>query len=93
MKGGSLTVTVLPITVEVDGALVHILEILRLRSPSGDGGYVAVCKIEMGGIRTRNFPITFRTQEELREKLRTEVAKIKITRFLYGDDFVRGMVS
>ena len=89
----STKISILPVSVEVDGAIVHILEVLKSRLPNGTIFYHAVCKAEWNGITTRNFVISFRTEEEFREKLRTEIAKLKLMDFLYGRDFVKKVVS
>jgi len=93
MKRQTVTVTILPVAVEVDGAVVHILEILRSRMPGGKTAYHAVCKIEWNGIISRNFTISFTSDEEFREKLRTEVAKLKLMTWLYGKNFIGKVVS
>ncbi|RLI86869.1 MAG: hypothetical protein DRP01_03245 [Archaeoglobales archaeon] len=93
MSEKPLTITILPVSVEVDGAIVHILEILKSRMPGGKTVYHAICKIDFNGITTRNFDITFKTEEEFKEKLRTEVAKLKLMNWLYGKDFLAKVVS
>lgn len=86
-------ISILPVSVEVDGAVVHILEVLKSKLANNTTYYHAICKIEWNGITTRNFFITFKSEEEFREKLKTEIAKIKLMSFLYGREFVRKVVS
>ena len=86
-------VSILPVTVEVDGVIVHILEVLKSKLGNNTVFYHAVCKVEWNGVTTRNFVVTFRTEEEFREKLRIEVAKLKLMSFLYGGEFLRKVVS
>lgn len=92
MSEKPLTITILPVSVEVDGATVHILEILKSRLPGNKTVYHAICKIDWNGITTRNFDITFSSEKEFKEKLRTEVAKLKLMNWLYGKDFLSKVV-
>jgi len=93
MSNHVIEVNILPITLEVDGVRVHLLEALKSKLPDGKTIYHAVVKVDYHGIISRQFDITFSTNEEFREKLRTEIAKIKLMDFLYGREFVKGVIS
>lgn len=89
----SVKVSVLPVAVEVDGAVVYIVELLKSRMPDGNTWYHAICILEWNGIRTRSFVVSFRSEGELREKLRTEVARLKLMTFLLGPSLTSEVVT
>lgn len=89
----AVSISLLPVSVEVDGARVTILEILPIELPNGEKRYVAICKAQWRDITTRNFPVFFATEQEFKEKIRTEVAKVKMTAVVHGIDFARRAFS
>jgi len=91
-----LEILVLPITLEHEGCLVHLLEILKHSGSSALGippYFTAVVSIECGDIKTKPFSIDARSNEELIAKIETEITKIKYTEMLYGSEFVKRLVA
>jgi len=88
-----LDILVLPITLEFDGCYAHLLEVLKHEKPNMPREFTAVVSIECGNIRTRPFSLTCRTNDELKAKIEAEITKLKYAIMLYGEDFVREMVT
>jgi len=71
-------VVVPPITAEIDGARVHILEVTEHEWVDKRKHYIVTCFIELGGYRSGVFSLDVTSNEELKEKLRIEIAKMKL---------------
>lgn len=84
---------VLPVTLEFDGCYAHLLEILKHEYPNMPKQFTAVVSIECGDVRTRPFSLTCRSNDELKAKIEAEIAKLKYSLMLYGEEFVKYMVS
>ena len=80
---------ILPLTMDVDGFKVHLLEVLKNTLPDGTPQYFAVVRIEKDDFSTRNFTIPCRSTQELKAKLMAEIAKIRYVMFTYGKDFAK----
>jgi len=87
---GAIHVT--PLTVMLDGCLVHIIEVIRSKL-FDTKWYHVVLRIDCGTIKTRTFTIPARSNRELKEKIRAEIAKIKMLAFVAGPDFAREVVG
>lgn len=87
------TIQILPVTFEVEGCEVTLLELLKSRLPDGTVWYHAVCMVKCGNIESKTFCIDARSNEELKAKLLTEITKLKLMRLLYGDEFARRVVG
>lgn len=81
-----------PLVIEVDNCLAHILEVLRHDAPWGTE-YTVSIKLECGPVRTRVFNLTVENTEQLKAKLLAEVTKLRLMRFIYGDDHTREIVG
>jgi len=67
-----------PVVVELDGAKVHILEVVPHSWVDGKKHYVVSCIVEWGGYRSSIFSLDVTSNKELEAKLRTEIAKMKL---------------
>ncbi|MEM0459913.1 MAG: hypothetical protein QW407_03330 [Thermofilaceae archaeon] len=74
----TVRVTIPPVYTEVDGARVQILEVAPYTALSGEKRFMVVCRIEMGGYRTKAFTVDVRSNAELEQKLRREVALMRV---------------
>jgi len=74
----SKDVIVPPYTFELEGAKVTILEVVRLTIGRDWRRYLVVLTIEYGGKRSRPFTLQVRNNAELLEKIKSEIAKMKI---------------
>jgi len=71
-------VIVPPAVVELDGAKVYILEVTSRRWLDGKTHYLVTCFIEIGDKRSQVFSLDVTSNEELKAKLRAEIAKMKL---------------
>ena len=71
-------VIVPPVLVELDGAKVYILEVTQYTTPLGRKCFFVSCFIEIGDYRTHVFPVPACSNDELKAKLKAEIAKIKL---------------
>ena len=72
------TYTIPPYVFSLDGAKVTILEVMKLGIDEKNYLYLVSCYIECRGYRSKVFNLTVRNNAELIEKLRTEIAKMKL---------------
>jgi len=70
-------VIVPPFTVELDGAKVHILEVTERKWVDKKKHYLVTCYVEIGNHRSQVFTLDVTSNEELKAKLRVEIAKMK----------------
>ena len=70
-------VIVPPAVIELDGALVHILEVTEREWIDKTKHYLVTCYVEIGNYRSQVFTLDVTSNEELKEKLRVEIAKMK----------------
>lgn len=77
-----LTLTITPVDVEVEGCTATILEASKLRLPWEE--YQVSVRIKCGSVSSRVFQISYRSTEELKQKLVSETAKFKYLLLLYS---------
>ena len=70
-----------PITLELDGCTVTILEVSAHDWVDGKKHFIVSCKVKCGNTESPVFPLDATSNEELIAKLRTEIAKFKLLRF------------
>lgn len=71
-------VIVPPHTITIDGAEVRILSVTKHEWLGGEARYIVSCYVKWGGWRSRVFSLDVSSNRELREKLRAEIAKMKL---------------
>ncbi len=81
----STRVVVAPIEVDVDGAKCTILEITSHEWIDGSTRYVVSAYCEYKGLRSKVFQLDVASNKELINKLRIEVAKMKLDTVLGYD--------
>jgi len=89
----STTLPILPITLDIDGIPVEILEVRDASLSGGDPYYLAVVRINYKGIQSRTFSIPAKSEKELINKLKIEVTKLKYLEYAYGLDELRGLIT
>jgi len=82
-----------PFSVEVDGVRVDILEVMKLTYPNDYKMYIVSCRIRYKGITSRIFPLFVKNEQDLFNKLKVEVTKVKFLELAYGLDEVRRVIS
>jgi hypothetical protein len=83
----------LPVFLEVDGVLVMLVEVSKLELPYGPPYYAVSVKIIYRGIHSRVFPLFVRDENDLRNKLKVEVTKIKFIDYMYGLEEVKRLLT
>jgi hypothetical protein len=86
-KRPGLTLYLLPMEVDVEGATVTILESAKLNLPWTE--YQAAVQVRLGEVTTNVFHVSYRDGKELARKLAAEVSKLKYALFLYGKEELR----
>jgi hypothetical protein len=84
---------VTPFSVEVDGCPVTIYEVLKTELVSGDVWYHVVLEINYKGIKSRRYTLDVRNINNLLNKLKVEIDKIKLIDFLGGISEVKRVIS
>ncbi len=78
MSARRIEVEIPPVVVELDGALVYLPETKKYKRFDGATRYRVTCIVEYGGYRSRPFSLDVANKEELRQKLRVEIAKMQL---------------
>ena len=81
-RGPILTLTITPVDIEIEDCRVTILEVARLKLWWEQ--YHASVQVRCGDVLSRVFHLDFKNTEELRQKLVTEVTKLKYMLLLYS---------
>ena len=71
-------VIVPPVVVEIDGAKVYILEVTPHNWIDKKKHYIVSCLVEWNGWRSHVFQLDVTSNRELKAKLKTEIAKMKL---------------
>ena len=83
----------LPVFLEVDGVLVMLVEVSMQKPVYGPPYYIASVKIVYKGIHSRVFPLIVRDENDLRNRLKVEITKIKFIEAMYGLEEVRRVIT
>jgi len=89
----SHTLQIPPFYVEVDGVRVQILESSKHTLLTGETWYIVSCRIIYKGITSKIFPLFVRNEEDLVNKLKIEITKIKFLDYAYGLEEVRKVIA
>lgn len=87
------TFVIPPFSVEVDGAIVDVLEVSKQPLSSGETWYIVSCSIRYKGIRSKVFPLFVKDEEDLKNKLKVEVTKIKMIELARGLEELRRLMT
>ncbi|MHC1563779.1 MAG: hypothetical protein ACXQTF_00430 [Candidatus Hecatellaceae archaeon] len=79
--------------IDVDGVQAHILEVLKTSTPWSGDEYHVVVKLTWNNVSTRNFTIDVKNERELIAKLRIEASKMKLFKFLHGEEALRKVAT
>jgi len=82
-----------PFSVEVDGVRIDILEVMKLTYPSGDKRYIVSCRMHYKNVTSKIFPLFVKSEEDLLNKLKVEVTKVKFLELAYGLDEVKRVIT
>lgn len=78
---------------EVDGVTVQVVEASKQELVSGEVWYIASVKIIYKGIHSKVFPLYVRNTQDLVNKLKVEITKIKFIDHAYGIEEVRRIIT
>ena len=74
----TVTVQIPPVEVQVLDAKVTIAEVRGYTSFAGERRYIVSCFVEWGGYRSPLFQLDVKDNDELEQKLKVEIAKMKL---------------
>jgi hypothetical protein len=83
----------LPIFLEIDGVPVMLIEASKQEPIYGAPYYVASVKIIYKGVHSKVFPLIVRDENDLRNKLKVEITKIKFIEAIYGLEEVKRVIA
>jgi hypothetical protein len=87
------TLQLLPIFLEVDGIQAQLIEVSKHQLVSGETWYIASVKIIYKGIHSKVFPLYVKNTQDLINKLKIEITKIKFIDYAYGIEEVKKILS
>ena len=82
-----------PFYMEIDGVTIEVLEVLKHQLISGDKFYTVALRIHYKDIVSKIFNLTVKDEEELKNKLKIEITKIKFMEYAYGLKYVKGVIT
>jgi len=82
-----------PFSIEVDGCRVDIIEVLKRELVTGETVYFVSVRINYKGIQSRVFPLLVRGNEDLINKLKVEITKVKFIEYAYGIEEVKRLIT
>jgi hypothetical protein len=83
----------LPQLLEVDGVPVMLVEVSKQEPLYGQPYYIASIKLIYKGIHSKVFPLFVKNTNELMNKLKVEITKIKFIDYMYGLEEVRKLIT
>lgn len=88
----AVPVQIAPLFLQVDGVDVEIIEASKQPLISGETWYVVSVRVIYKGIPSRVFPLFVRSREDLMNKLKVEVTKLKVLDYSLGLEEVRRLI-
>jgi len=82
-----------PFSIEVDGCLVDVLEVLKREIVTGDTLFFVVVQRRYKDVVSRRFTICVKSEKELINKLKIEITKIKFLEYAYGFEEVKRLIT
>jgi len=89
----SSTFQIPPFFIEVDEIPVTIIEVLKTALISGETWYHVVVQINYKGIKSRRYTLDVKSEQDLINKLKIEITKLKIIEYTYGLPEVRRFIT
>lgn len=82
-----------PFFIEVDGCRVCIYEVLKTPLVTGEENYIVVLSIHYKNIKSKRYMLHVKNIEDMVNKLKIEVTKIKYMELVLGLEEVRKVIS
>jgi len=87
------TIQVPPFSIRIDGAEATILEVLKTQLVSGDVWYHVVVKLRYKGVSSRNYTLDVKDMNNLINKLKIEISKLRFIELAYGINEVKRIIA
>jgi hypothetical protein len=87
------TIQLPPIFLEVDGIPVQLVEVSKQPLITGEVWYIASVRIIYKGIQSKVFPLFVKDTQDLINKLKVEITKLKFTEYAYGIEEVKRLLA
>ena len=88
-----IEVPIPPFSVKVDDAVATVWEVIPITLPTGEKRYHVTLSIRYKGIESRRFFLDVRDTRDLVNKLKIELAKLKIIEYGYGGEALRRVMT
>lgn len=82
-----------PFSIEVDGCLVDVVEVLKRESNVLGTWFFTSVRIHYKNVTSRIFTLPVRSEKELINKLKIEITKIKFIEYAYGIEAVERLIK
>lgn len=89
----SSTIQITPFFMEIDGVTVEVLEASKTEFVWGETTYTVSVKIIYKGIHSKVFPLFVKNLNDLINKLKVEITKVKVLEYTYGLDEVKRVIT
>jgi len=82
-----------PFSIIVDGVPVRILEVLKTALDPENPQYHVTVQIDYHGTKSRIYTLDVRDTRDLVKKLKVEITKIKMLRYVYGEEEAKRVIG
>ena len=89
----TLTIQLPPFSIRVDDCEARVLEIYKTQLINGEIWYHVVVELVYKGIRSKRYTLDVKDTNQLINKLKMEVTKVKFLEYAYGLNEVRRAIS
>ncbi|MCW1312858.1 MAG: hypothetical protein OH338_05535 [Candidatus Parvarchaeota archaeon] len=89
----SETIQIPPFSINIDGVEVNILEVLSTQLISGDKWYHVVVQIKYKNILSKKYTLDVKDMNNLINKLKIEISKIKYIEIAYGLNYLKQIIT
>ena len=88
-----MKLTILPMSFELEGCTVYILETIKTKRVDGSEEYHVTVKIKWNNIESKIFSLDVKDNKELKAKLLAEISKMKLMKYILGDDLTKKIIG
>jgi hypothetical protein len=84
----NISFQITPFFIDVDGVAVQIIE----ASKTSFGEYIVSVRIIYKGIHSRVFPLPVQNTDDLMNKLKVEISRVKFIEYMFGIEEVKKLI-
>lgn len=88
-----ISIPIPPFSIQVEDAVATIWEVIPITFPTGEKRYHVTLTINYRGIESRRFHLDVKSNEDLKNKLKIELTKLKFIYYGYGGDVLRKLMT